>query len=120
MFKSKHILILEDDPERIKKFKMKLIGNVVEIVDKTDAAIALLQHKKWDCLFLDHDLDGKVYVPSGDGTGYEVAVWLTRNPERIPETVILHSYNDTGRSNMKFVLSCAIEMPGAWLSEEEE
>ena len=119
MFKSKHILILEDDPDRVKKFKRKFIGNVIEIVDTPADAIFLLEHKEWDVLFLDHDLGGEVYVPSGPGTGYEVAEWLSKNPDRMPERVILHSYNDIGRANMKRVLPEAIMMAGVWLEEEK-
>ena len=69
-------------------------------------------------VFLDHDLDDQVYVPSGSGTGYEVTEWLSKHPDRMPKKVILHSYNEIGRANMQKVLPESIMMPGVWLEEE--
>jgi hypothetical protein len=61
-------------------------------------------------------LDGdKVNVPSGEDTGYEVAKYLNENPDRQPETIIIHSYNHAGAKNMKSLLPTAQVIPGAWL-----
>lgn len=108
-------LILEDSSERIKKFKSKLIGHEVMFTDVPKIAISLLKTSKWDFLCLDHDLDGKEMVDSGDGTGYEVAKFLYLNPEFKPDNIILHSYNPIGRKNMLNLLPEAIEAPGCWL-----
>jgi len=107
------ILILEDNAERNKVFLRKLVGNEsVVITENTKEAIKYLSEDDWDYLFLDHDLAGEEKVSSGEGTGYEVAEWLSNNPDRMPKVgVILHSMNIVGRRNMKRVLPNAIEKP---------
>ena len=57
-----NILILEDDPYRIRQFKMNLIGHYVAVVD-TPADFEYLYKRadmKWDIVFLDYDLDQAV------------------------------------------------------------
>lgn len=73
-----------------------------------------LQKDTWDCIFLDHDLDGKTYVPSGPGTGYEVAEWLRDNHEKRPRTIVVHSLNERCWNRMTEVLPDAVISPGAW------
>jgi hypothetical protein len=79
-------------------------------------AIKFLQENDVGALFLDHDLGGMVNVPSGPGTGYEVAKWLEEHPDRKPGQIYLHSFNEAGRKSMKMALPEAIEYPGAWLT----
>lgn len=110
------ILILEDDAERCKHFSRALIGHEVDITEFSKEAIKLLSNKNYDILFLDHDLGGKTYVDSGDGTGYEVAKWLSHNTGRKPKEIYLHSLNEWGRKNMKGVLPESIEAPFAWVN----
>jgi len=120
-------LILDDDPDyddpqnpakagknRITAFRKKLIGNDITWVMTAADAIEALANNDWDVLFLDHDLGGEAYVKSGPGTGYEVAVWLERNPTRKPPQIFLHSLNTVGRDNMKGALLEAIHAPFAW------
>lgn len=114
------ILILEDDLERTKIFQKNLIGHEVCIIDTVAEAIQKLKEEDWTDLFLDHDLGGKVMVPSGPETGWEVAKWLSENPERQPNQIILHTFNGPGRANMKALLPQAIEAPGVWLTLKEE
>ena len=102
------ILILEDDPYRAAAFLERFPG--AEIAREADRAIALLLESAWDVLFLDHDLGGSIYDP----TGYEVASWLREHPGCIPPRVILHSLNPSGRARMKQALPEAVEMPFAW------
>jgi CheY-like chemotaxis protein len=109
------ILILEDSPERQRKMRQRLIGHVVEIAETAQAAIDRLRDERWDVLCLDHDLGGQQMVESGPGTGYEVAKWLEGNKDRIPERIVLHSYNEPGRANMLACLPGAVEMPGWWI-----
>lgn len=111
------ILILEDDAERIKLFRQNLIGHDLDITDSSKQAIKLLKSNKYNVIFLDHDLGGKQNVASGEDTGYEVALWLSKNPERKPNQIIIHSYNPVGRQNMKAVLPDAIIAPGVWLQK---
>lgn len=57
-----NILILEDDPTRIKQFRRNLIGNYVAVVDTPNDFEYLFKRKdmKWDIVFLDYDLDQRV------------------------------------------------------------
>ena len=109
------ILILEDDPERVKKFRQQLIGNEVTVVDQAPACIEHLRNSTFDLLFLDHDLGGKVYVPSGPGTGYEVACWLHNNLDRRSRLIIVHSLSSFGAENICKVLPRAVRLPHAWM-----
>ena len=110
------ILILEDDPERIKIFQRNLISHSVTMVVTASEAIQKLGDETWELLMLDHDLGGKVLVASGPETDYEVAKWLYENPDRQPPNIILHSFNTVGRANMKALLPQAHDFPGAWVN----
>ncbi len=130
MSESLRILILDDDPNpddpqnpakvgqtRIPGFRRKFIGHNIKWVMTATEAIAELSDNPegyWDVLCLDHDLGGVPYVKSGPGTGYEVAVWLERNPEKKPPQIFLHSLNRVGRDNMKAALPEAVHAPFAW------
>jgi len=108
------ILILDDDKSRLVKFKKKFFNHTTECVETAKAAINKLDAENYDYVFLDHDLGGQVYVPSGDNTGYEVAKWLAENPHKQPEVIVIHSFNPVGAENMKRVLPKALVIPGAW------
>lgn len=75
---------------RLDAFKRNLIGHIVCCVTTAKETIEKLSSEKWDYVFLDHDLGGQTYVPSGSGTGYEVAQWISNNPDQKPEKVIIH------------------------------
>ena len=108
------ILVLEDDPVRHIAFKKQLTGSNYVIVETAQEAIDQLREKTWDCLFLDHDLGGRVYEDSGDGTGYEVAEWLSERPEKQPGCIIIHSLNPVGADNMHNKLPKSLKVPFAW------
>jgi CheY-like chemotaxis protein len=108
------ILILDDDQVRHDMFRVKYAGHEVVSVLEAKDAIKKLNEEQFDAVFLDHDLGGAVYVTSGEGTGYEVAVWLSENREKQPKQIIIHSFNPVGAANMMGVLPCAILKPGAW------
>lgn len=110
------ILILEDDPARMRVFTQNLIGTNTVIVDTVPDALAQLSARHWDYLFLDHDLGGQQMVDSGDDTGYAVAVWLEEHSEHKPDNIIIHSLNPTGAQNIKKALPEAILAPGCWSS----
>jgi len=76
-------------------------------------AIAYLERYKFAVIFLDHDLGGQVYVASSDGTGYEVAKWLSeRYSKHQGSKIIIHSWNQIGAKNMHSILRQA----GYWVS----
>jgi hypothetical protein len=97
------ILILEDCPERIFKFKQRLIGHELEITKDTKYCIEMLKTQKWDYIFLDHDM-GSVMEEPGEGTGYEVAKFIADNPQYCPTRIFLHTMNNIGASAMMLVL----------------
>ena len=106
------ILVLEDNEERIKYFKEHLSeGCDLDIVKTSKEAISKLKESLWDIAFLDHDLGDQVYQESKEDTGFEVAQYLSSNPERMPAKVIIHSWNAQGALNMKKLLPSAIYAP---------
>jgi CheY-like chemotaxis protein len=109
------ILVLDDDPARLKAFVQNLIGHTVVTTSTVRDCLYCLQRESWEMLFLDHDLNGQTYVPSGPGTGYEVAEWLRDNPMKKPKKIILHTFNQVGAMKMLEVLPEAQYVPGAWL-----
>ncbi len=114
------ILILEDDKERQRLFRENLKDHVLTIVETSKLAIKNLTNERWDIAFLDHDLGGKVYVPSGENTGYEVAKFLEENEKYIPKYVIIHSLNVVGANNMEQALPQSVHIPFAWIKENIE
>ena len=108
------VLVLEDSKDRIFHFKKSLIGCFVDCQTSVEGTLKLLQEEDWDYLFLDHDLDGQIYVPSGPGTGWAVAEWLSQNPDRTPENVIIHTLNDIAQYKMQKLVRAAAVIPGAW------
>jgi CheY-like chemotaxis protein len=99
------ILIVEDDKTRIKWFKEELIGFKVDIVETAKLGIALCKSRKYDLIFLDHDLGGEIYVPSeNENTGYQVAKEIAKSiNEETP--IVVHSHNPAGAKNIHGVLN---------------
>lgn len=99
------ILFLDDDDDRHKEF-LKHLGAapvVVKPVKTVAEAVAALDRETFELIFLDHDLDGKVMVESGPGTGLEVARHLMSTPNKSAQ-VVVHSLNDKGARAMLDVL----------------
>jgi len=109
-----NILILEDDRMRQRAFLFRLAGTNTVVVETVPEAIELLKTKAWDYLFLDHDLGGQQYVPSGEDTGYGVALWLKEHPERMPGNIIVHSLNASGANAICCILPTATRAPWCW------
>lgn len=108
------VLVLDDDVARQKQFQRQWIGHDITVVATVAETIECLKKEKWDIAFLDHDLDGKAYISSGPGTGYEVAQWLTKHPQRKPVLIVIHSFNKVGVLEMNLLLIEAIIAPFAW------
>ena len=109
---------IDDDQLRLNQFQQRLIGHVVCCVKTASEAIQKLSEESWEVVSLDHDLGGDTYVPSGPGTGYEVAKWLAEHRDRKPSRIIIHSFNAPGSKNMKSVLPEAFYNPGAWINRD--
>lgn len=113
------VLILDDMVVRHELFKQRLDSGQCEITSVFTAQGCIDQlhnHGPWDWIFLDHDLGGEVHVPSGPGTGYEVAKFIQQNPDKAPKNIIVHSANGTGANNMMGLLHDlnAQWIPYAW------
>jgi len=103
------IFILEDNEFRIKTFKQSLIGHSVDIVTTVKDGRPLVE-EKYDLIFLDHDLGGETYVPSGPETGYEMAQIISETVNKDTPTII-HSCNHAGSTSISFVLPHAKRVP---------
>jgi len=106
------ILVLEDDPSRVKKIKQELVGFVVDFSDNVSDAINLIETYQYDLMFLDHDLGGKQMVNSSqEGTGYQFAKAIAISRLNKGTTVIIHSCNPAGAANMQAILLESVCIP---------
>lgn len=112
--KGSRILILEDLPDRREIFLSNLAHcDLVMVVSSVVDAITALSSFTFDCIFLDHDLEGRNGVPSDDpNCGLRVAEFIAI--KNIETTVIIQSLNPNGAQEMKQALPNAIVFPGAW------
>lgn len=96
------ILFLDDDPNRHEKFQLGTIGVTKVMVTTPEETIDyLMGDDRFDIVCLDHDLEGKIYCPSDERSGFAVCQFLNTMPvEKLPGKVILHSYNEEGVENM--------------------
>ena len=101
-------LFLDDDKIRHAKFMEMSIGHVVTQAWTAQEAIEALRQNAYDVVFLDHDLNGAVYVDSfgEEETGYTVAKWIADNASLVNiGRIIIHSYNQVGAQNIYNVLA---------------
>lgn len=109
------ILILDDDWERHHAFRRKMIGHVVKHVVTSKECIEALETEEFDIAFLDHDLGGQTMVdPTRGDTGYAVAEWISKNLQKKPARVIVHSFNPVGGPKMEALIPGSKWIPGAW------
>lgn len=108
------IMVLEDMSSRIQFFKSKLHRHDVYYFDNADDAInalRFLSDEPWDIIFLDHDLEGRIFVSSSyHNTGYTVAKFISENDIKIDQ-IITHSMNPQGAKNIKMILPKAEIIP---------
>ena len=105
------ILIVEDDMERVRKFKEMFSEYYITHVVDAISGIDFVKKQKFDAIFLDHDLGNKVFVKSEDhNTGYQVAKVI---PLSINKTtpVVVHSWNPAGADNILKLLPNAVYKP---------
>lgn len=108
------ILIVEDDALRILQFRRELAPYELEIANSADAAMKILAQRRFDLIFLDHDLEsgGRVYIdPYESNTGYQVAMFLAAHPEHASTPVVVHSYNWFGANKIVKQLETAVYVP---------
>ena len=96
--RSVRVLVLEDSPERIKRFKAYFGVNdhfvfEADFTDDADQAIALFQQNPYDLLFLDHDL-GEGSNPDPENNGKRFTQWLLERRSNPTVTMAaVHSLN---------------------------
>lgn len=102
----KKVFVLEDSEFRIRWFKeIFAYGNDLIIVNSVKDAVAYLNNNDPYIMFLDHDLDGEIYVDSfKENTGYRLAEWIYKNGKTYNK-IIIHSLNQIGVDNMFYMLT---------------
>ncbi len=106
------IFILEDTEERIKRFCHDLVNHKLFVYDNVDMAKEdFNKHGPYDAIFLDHDLDQKIFVDSDDdNTGYKFAVYMSEQGHD-GKNVIIHTLNPAGARRMMHALPKAQYVP---------
>lgn len=96
-----NVLILEDDPDRIKYFKRNLIGHYKAVFDEVADFEYLYKRKdmEWDVIFLDHDLDMSNGLDPKENSGSVAVDRILENP-RTNCYYVIHSANDRCAADM--------------------
>lgn len=99
------VLFLDDDEFRhtMVQLDIKRLGAKLVAVRTATDALKRVEREKFDLILLDHDLDGQTYVPSGPGTGWEVAAAIPES-QNADTPVVVHSLNELGARAMLDVL----------------
>lgn len=107
-----NIFILEDNEERIKIFNKYFIDHNIFTANSVNSAKEVIKkNKKWDVIFLDHDLGGQIYVNSyEENTGYRFAQYIKENKIKYNQ-LIIHSMNIAGANNIKSILKDGLIVP---------
>jgi len=107
------IFILEDDQRRIDTFR-ETLKREHSLYFVTDVKSAIDLHESdgpFDMYFLDHDLDGRVFVDSNEyNTGYQFAKYLITK-DISNATIIVHSLNIEGGGKMVDIIPNAKRIP---------
>lgn len=98
------IFLLEDDERRCDWFAKRFKGDQLDIASDVPLAKELLASRRYDSIFLDHDLIPEHYgakETDDERTGYAIASFLATHPElQRSATIIVHSFNDDGAMRM--------------------
>jgi CheY-like chemotaxis protein len=87
------VLVLDDDPERHRKFRRWLIGtNADHAFTPAQARDFLRGGRRYDLVCLDNDMD----MVDTDETGEHVADYIAHHmpTEKMPRAALVHSFND--------------------------
>lgn len=118
------ILILEDDENRIKRFKEQFFEHDTWITHLPKTANKWLEEIEFDIILLDHDLSEDVQGLDNNfdvGTGLEVAKFLGEKPHLSSNAqIFIHSLNGNGAKRMQSALETRGKVPHIpflWLKE---
>lgn len=104
----KRILVVEDDELRCAWFKQKFAAHVLDVTCDVGQAVGWLGEREYSTILLDHDLREEHYFSDehdDERTGYAVAAWLARHPDRQRDaTIVIHSLNYAGAERMLDIL----------------
>jgi DNA-binding LacI/PurR family transcriptional regulator len=99
------ILILEDSPERIEKFKQLFKNQELFIFDNVKDAYESCLLNEFKVMMLDHDLDSRHWVDSNEeNTGYQFIKKLIENNLQVDALCYIHSMNPVGANRMMNLL----------------
>jgi hypothetical protein len=106
---TRRLLFLDDNPDRHVAFGTMSPGcSIVHVWTARECIDALCREgETFDCAFLDHDLDGEIYVTEIEGSGTEVAYYVRDQlpAERLPRSFVVHSLNPAGAERMREAIS---------------
>jgi CheY-like chemotaxis protein len=109
-----NILVLEDDPARVKFFKNKFIGHIVDYTDDANVAVEFIKSQEYDYIYLDHDLGGEQLKWDEENCGMVVAKYIEENPLPEKTAVIIHSFNVVAAQRMLRIIPHSVYVPGIW------
>ncbi len=87
-----NFLFLEDNSDRIAKFKEIFPKEKIDFVEHASDAILLINKKIYDGIFLDHDLNGTAFNDVDPDNGMAVAKEIPKSINKNTK-VIVHSHN---------------------------
>ena len=98
------VFLLEDDERRCEWFAKRFKGDDLDIACEVSEAKELLKTRRYDSIFLDHDLIPEHYGATeadDERTGFAIASFLAANPElQRAATITVHSFNADGAMRM--------------------
>jgi len=98
------VFLLEDDERRCEWFAKRFKGDKLDISCEVSEAKELLKTRRYDSIFLDHDLMPQHYGATendDERTGFAIASFLAANPElQRAATIMVHSFNADGAMRM--------------------
>ena len=102
------VLIVEDDETRCQWFHQKFSSHLRDVTCDVQQAIRWLSEHEYTTILLDHDLTDEHYFsdePDDERTGYAVAAWLAKHPDKQRDAlIVIHSLNYTGAQRMLNIL----------------
>lgn len=113
------VLLIEDSPNRITKFRQGCIGVSLTNLKTSSLAISWLKDHSPKLIFLDYDLHEYGTDRAESGCGGDVVSWMVKHTKQFQHTlVVIHSPNKTGSSRMLVQLQehdiSATLMPFVW------